>query len=90
MWALQLVDRLTPVQSHPGVHTRVSTDYDTHPDSRDVNVKRMGTLELTADIFVKIGYKVEGYFHQRPGIIKESNGNYGIKKYNQEFGRFAK
>lgn len=69
-WALQVVDRLTPVQSHPGVHTRVSTDYDTHPDSRDVNVKRMGTLELTADIFMKIGYKVEGYFHQRPGIIK--------------------
>ena len=44
----------------------VSTDYNTHPDSRDVNVKRMGALELIAIIFVETGYKVEGSFHQRP------------------------
>ena len=44
----------------------VSTDYNTRSDSRDVNVKRMSTLELTADIIMEIGYKVEGNFHQRP------------------------
>lgn len=40
----------------------VSTDYNTHPDSRDVNVKRMSALELTADIVMEIGLRWKEIF----------------------------
>ena len=45
-----------PVMPH------VSTDYNTHPDSRDVNVKRMSALELTADIVMDIGLRWKEIF----------------------------